>query len=71
MRLRSDRRQQVHLPALGLELDLAAGEEIHTEISAKYDRASAEALLGGAGFEPVEWFTDPERLFGLVLARHP
>jgi L-histidine N-alpha-methyltransferase len=71
MRLRSDRRQQVHLPALGLELDLAAGEEIHTEISAKYDRASAEELLAGAGFEPVEWFTDPERLFGLALARHP
>jgi L-histidine N-alpha-methyltransferase len=70
MRLRSERRQQVHLPAIGLELDLEAGEEIRTEISAKYDRESAEALLAGAGFEPVDWFTDPERLFGLALARH-
>jgi L-histidine N-alpha-methyltransferase len=71
MRLRADRRQQVHLPAIGLELELAAGEEIHTEFSAKYDRASAEALLAGAGLEPVAWFTDPDNLFGLALARHP
>jgi L-histidine N-alpha-methyltransferase len=69
MRLRSDRRQQVHLPALGLDFELAAGEEIRTEISAKFDRESGEALLGGAGFEPVAWFTDPEHLFGLALAR--
>jgi L-histidine Nalpha-methyltransferase len=71
MRLRSERRQQVHLPALGLELDLAPGEEIRTEISAKYDRESAEALLTAAGFEKVDWFADAGRLFGLALARHP
>jgi L-histidine N-alpha-methyltransferase len=70
MRLRSERRQKVHLPALGLELDLEAGEEIRTEISTKYDRASVEALLAGAGLQPVDWFTDPEGLFGLALARH-
>jgi len=69
MRLRSDRRQRVHLPGIGLELDLEQGEEIRTEISAKYDRASAEALLTGAGLESVAWFSDPERLFGLALAR--
>jgi L-histidine N-alpha-methyltransferase len=69
MRLRSDRRQRVHLPGTGLELDLEPGEEIRTEISAKYDRASAEAMLTGAGLEPVAWFSDPERLFGLALAR--
>lgn len=71
MRLRSARRQRVHLPGIGLVLDLDPGEEIRTEISAKYDRPSAEALLVGAGFAPVAWFTDPERLFGLALARHP
>jgi L-histidine N-alpha-methyltransferase len=71
MRLRSERRQHVRLPAIGLELDFEPGEEIRTEISAKYDRASAEALLAGAGLEPVAWFTDPDRLFGLALARHP
>lgn len=71
MRLRSERRQQVRLPAADLDFELAAGEEIRTEISAKYDRASAEALLTGAGLEPVGWFTDPDNLFGLALARHP
>ena len=71
MRLRSERRQHVRLPAIGLELDFERGEEIRTEISAKYDRASAEALLAGAGLEPVAWFTDPEQLFGLALAHHP
>ncbi len=70
MRLRSNRRQRVHLPAIGLELDFEEGEEIRTEISAKYDRASAEDLLIGAGFEPAAWFTDPDDLFGLALARH-
>ena len=71
MRLRSERRQHVHLPAIGLELDFEPGEEIRTEISAKYDRADAFALLAGAGLESVDWFTDPEQLFGLALARHP
>jgi L-histidine N-alpha-methyltransferase len=71
MRLRAVRRQHVVLPDLDLDLDIAAGEEIHTEISSKYDRASAESLLAAAGFEPVEWFTDPEQLFGLALARRP
>jgi L-histidine Nalpha-methyltransferase len=71
MRLRADRRQHVHLPALGLDLDLPAGEEIRTEISAKYDRASAESLLAGAGFRPGQWFQDRNALFGLALAQRP
>jgi L-histidine N-alpha-methyltransferase len=69
MRLVSERAQKVHLPALDLELELAAGEEIHTEISAKYDRPRAESLLRATGFIPVDWYTDPEELFGLALAR--
>lgn len=69
MRLVSQRPQAVHLPGIGLEIELAEGEEILTEISAKYDRAKAEALLTSAGFAPVEWYTDPENLFGLALSR--
>jgi L-histidine Nalpha-methyltransferase len=69
MRLRADRRQHVRLPALGLGFDLAEGEEIRTEVSAKYDRGSAETLLGAAGFQLLHWFTDSEALFGLALAR--
>ena len=69
MRLVSERAQRVRLSGLGLEIEIAKGEEILTEISAKYDRKKAESLLEGAGFEPVEWYTDPEGLFGLALSR--
>ncbi len=69
MWLVSERDQTVHLPALGLEIEIRKGEEILTEISAKYDRKRAEELLAGTGFEPLEWYTDPEELFGLALAR--
>ena len=68
MRLVATHPQRVLLPGLDLELDLAAGEEILTEISAKYDRLRTEQLLAGAGLAPREWFTDPEGLFGLALA---
>ena len=69
MRLRSLHRQSVHLPSLDLTLDLAKDEEILTEVSVKYDREKAEAVLGKSGFRTVSWFTDPERLFGLALAQ--
>jgi dimethylhistidine N-methyltransferase len=68
MRLVALQPQRVLLPGLDLALDLAAGEEILTEISAKYDREQAEALLAAAGLTPRQWFTDPEVLFGLALA---
>jgi L-histidine Nalpha-methyltransferase len=69
MRLRSDRRQQVHLPGLDLDLDLAAGEEIRTEISAKFTQERAWDDLRAAGLEPVAWYTDPREWFALTLAR--
>ena len=65
----SERAQHVHLRALDLELDLYAGEQIRTEISAKYDRERTTALLEAGGLELVEWITDDESLFGLALAR--
>jgi L-histidine N-alpha-methyltransferase len=69
MRLVAETPQTVHLPAIGLTFDLAAGEEILTEISTKYDQQKAEALLAETGFAPIDWFTDPEDLFGLSLSR--
>ena len=64
-----ERAQHVHLRALDLELDLAPGEQIRTEISAKYDRERTIALLRAGGFELVEWITDDDEPFGLALAR--
>lgn len=69
MRLVAERAQRVCLEELGLELELAAGEELLTEVSVKYDRAGARELLAASGFEPTGWYADPDGLFGLSLAR--
>ena len=69
MRLRSVRSQQVSLRALGLEIRLEAGEDIRTEISAKFRRDRVEAELVAAGFELRRWWTDAAGDFALALAR--
>ena len=69
MRLRSRRRQQVRIGGLGLTVHFAPREEMRTEISAKFTRARIEADLAVAGLELAGWFTDPEELFALTLAR--
>jgi L-histidine Nalpha-methyltransferase len=67
MRLRSRRLQRVRIPAAHLDLAFEAGEEIRTEISCKYTRASFETLLRGTGLEVDRWYTDAEHLFALAL----
>jgi L-histidine N-alpha-methyltransferase len=42
-----------------------AGESIHTENSYKYDAEEFAGLVASAGFEPVQWWTDPQRRFGV------
>jgi L-histidine N-alpha-methyltransferase len=69
MWLRASGPQHVRLPGIGLELDLAEGERIRTEISTKYDQPKVEAMLAGGGFELVRFWTDPDALFALSLAR--
>ena len=51
----------------GLDLVFERGDELRTEISCKYTRASLEALLPPAGLRLDAWMTDPEELFGLAL----
>jgi L-histidine Nalpha-methyltransferase len=68
MRVRSLRDQVVRVPACEIELALAAGDEIRTEISCKYSRASFGELLGRARFALSEWFTDRRGDFALALA---
>jgi dimethylhistidine N-methyltransferase len=68
IRLRSLGPQRVRIPALGLEVDLAEGEELHTEVSAKFRRETLEAELRAAGFEPRAWWTDEAGDFGLSLS---
>lgn len=69
MRLVSRREQRVHLPGIDLELHFEPGDEVRTEISAKFDRQRMETMLGSSSFELLEWHTDPDQLFALALAR--
>ena len=68
MRLRAERAQHVTIAALDLTVDFAAGEELRTEISAKFRREGVVAELAAAGFELREWWTDPAGDFALSLA---
>jgi L-histidine N-alpha-methyltransferase len=69
MRLRARRAHTVTVPALGLDVEFVADEEMRTEISAKFRRDKVEAELAAAGFELAEWWTDPADDFALSLAR--
>jgi L-histidine Nalpha-methyltransferase len=68
IRLRSLARQTVTIPTLGMEVEFADGEEMRTEISAKFTRDQLEAVYREVGLEIVGWWTDPEDLFALSLA---
>ena len=69
MRLAATRVQRVRIPAAGLALDYAPGDEIRTEISCKYTGASFGALLPSTGLGLDGWHTDPDHLFALALLR--
>jgi L-histidine Nalpha-methyltransferase len=69
MRLRATRPCSVLIADLDLRVEFAAGEELRTEISAKFTPARVSADLQAAGLELERWFTDDEGLFGLALAR--
>jgi L-histidine N-alpha-methyltransferase len=69
MRLRAQRPQRVLVGKLGLRLRFAAGEELRTEISAKFTPERIRDDLAAAGMELVESLTDQDGLFALNLAR--
>jgi len=67
MRLRAVRDVLVGLPAIDLVVAFDAGEELRTEISAKFRRAGLERELGEAGLAPAGWWTDGGDRFSLSL----
>jgi L-histidine N-alpha-methyltransferase len=69
MRLRASRPMTARLAALDLTVELAAGEEIRTEISAKFRRERIAPELATAGLDLVGWWTDPAGDYALALAR--
>jgi L-histidine Nalpha-methyltransferase len=69
MRLRSRREHTTLVRALDLPVSFRAGEEVRTEISAKFTPERLGGDLSAAGLELVRWLTDPEDLFALTLSR--
>ena len=68
MRLRSAERQQVRVPGIGLTVTFGEGEEMRTEVSAKFRRDGVRAELAAAGLAMQSWWTDEEGRFGLSLS---
>ena len=68
MRLESIEAQRVHVAALDLDVSFEAGEQMRTEISAKFRRDGIERELAAAGLRLVHWWTDPEDDFALSLS---
>ena len=68
MRLRARRTMAVTVRDLGLVVEFAAGEELHTEISAKFRPAALSGELVAAGFAPLRTWVDPLDRFALTLA---
>lgn len=69
MRLRALRPVRARVAALELDVEFAAGEELRTEVSAKFRREGVERELTAAGFELHRWWTDSAGRFALSLAR--
>jgi L-histidine N-alpha-methyltransferase len=69
MRLRARRAHTTTVRDLDLSVRFREGEEMRTEISAKFTRDRIEGDLSAAGLELVSWLTDPEELFALTLSR--
>jgi L-histidine N-alpha-methyltransferase len=69
IRLRSLDDQQVRLARLDMDVNFAAGEEMRTEISAKFTRHRLTQVYASAGLRMTHWFTDPAHDYALSLAR--
>ena len=69
MRLRATRPMRVHVRDLDLTVEFADGEQMRTEVSAKFRQDGVRAELADSGFELVSWLTDSAGRFALSLAR--
>ncbi len=68
MRLRAERAQVANIARLGMDVQFAAGEELRTEISAKFRPDGVERELAAAGLRLTEWWTDAAGDFALSLS---
>ncbi len=68
MRLRASRAMHVKIPAISLQVDFASGEELRTEISAKFTERRLTDDLAAAGLGLEQVWTDSEGRFALSLS---
>jgi L-histidine N-alpha-methyltransferase len=66
MHLKANCPVTAYVNALNLPVKLAPGETIHTEISRKFTRESAEKMFAQAGLAVKAWYSDPNEWFSLV-----
>ena len=71
MRLRSIVKQRVTVRDIGLTVEFAEGEEMRTEISAKFRRDGICRELAAAGLELLAWLPDAAEDYALILSRKP
>ena len=69
IRLRSLVEQTVRIAGLDLAVSFAAGEEMRTEVSAKFTRERLERVYSEAGLALSGWFTDEAGDYALSLAQ--
>jgi L-histidine N-alpha-methyltransferase len=69
MRLRARRPMTARVPAAGIEITVAMGGEIRTELSCKYTRESFASRLAGTGLVLERWLTDRDSLFASALLK--
>ncbi|MEJ7584993.1 MAG: L-histidine N(alpha)-methyltransferase [Acidimicrobiales bacterium] len=68
MRLRSTASQSVRVEELGLTVTFAEGEEMRTEVSAKFRREGVVNELAGVGLSMTDWWTDAAGDFAVSLS---
>jgi L-histidine Nalpha-methyltransferase len=69
MRLRATEAMAVRLAAIDMTIEFAAGEDMRTEISAKFTPERVRSEMAAAGLDVTETWTDPDGDYLLTLAR--
>jgi L-histidine Nalpha-methyltransferase len=68
MRLRARKPMLVRLPGVGMDVHFHEGEELRTEISAKFRIEGIASELESAGFSIAGQWTDSQNLYAMTLA---
>ena len=69
MHLMATRETCARIADLNFQVSLRDGETIHTEICKKFSREGIQRDFHKAGLVALEWFTDPQGWFSLVLLK--